>query len=74
VTCQRSRDGKELKRRVGIYEVMTINAGRRQMVGRGPLAEEIRASALGGGMIDLKRYAAILLTVRNDESSARSRA
>jgi type IV pilus assembly protein PilB len=55
-------DGKGLKGRVGIYEVMKINAELRQLVGRGALAEEIHAAALGGGMIDLKRYAAILLT------------
>ena len=32
------------------------------MVGRGARAEEIHAAALGRGMIDLKRYAAMLLT------------
>jgi type IV pilus assembly protein PilB len=55
-------DGKGLKGRVGIYEVMKINAELRQMVGRGALAEEIHAAAVAGGMIDLKRYAAILLS------------
>ncbi len=33
----------------------------RRMVGRGALAEEIHAAAVAGGMIDLKRYAALLL-------------
>ena len=32
------------------------------MVGRGARAEEIHAVALEQGMIDLKRYAALLLT------------
>ena len=54
-------DGKGLKGRVGIYEVMRMNAELRQMVGRGALAEEIHAAALANGMIDLKRYSALLL-------------
>ena len=54
-------DGKGLKGRVGIYEVMRMNAGLRQMVGRGAPAEEIHAAALANGMIDLKRYSALLL-------------
>ena len=55
-------DGKGLKGRIGIYEVMKMNAELRQMVGRGALAEEIHAAALNHGMIDLKRYSALLLT------------
>jgi type IV pilus assembly protein PilB len=55
-------DGKGLKGRIGIYEVMKMNAELRQMVGRGALAEDIHAAALAHGMIDLKRYAALLLT------------
>ncbi|HEY3043611.1 MAG TPA: ATPase, T2SS/T4P/T4SS family [Vicinamibacterales bacterium] len=55
-------DGKGLKGRIGIYEVMKMNAELRQMVGRGALAEDIHAAALNQGMIDLKRYAALLLT------------
>jgi type IV pilus assembly protein PilB len=67
VTLYRARgcaacDGKGLKGRIGIYEVLKLNAGLRQMVGRGALAEEIHAAAVAGGMIDLKRYAAQLLT------------
>ena len=54
-------DGKGLKGRIGIYEVMKMNAELRQMVGRGALAEDIHAAALTHGMIDLKRYAALLL-------------
>jgi general secretion pathway protein E len=55
-------DGKGLKGRIGIYEVMKMNPELRQMVGRGALAEEIHAAALGHGMIDLKGYSALLLT------------
>ena len=55
-------DGKGLKGRIGIYEVMKMNAELRQMVGRGALAEDIHAAAMSRGMIDLKRYAALLLT------------
>lgn len=54
--------GKGVKGRVGIYEVMRMNARLRSMVGQGARAEEIHAAALEQGMIDLKRYAALLLT------------
>ncbi len=54
--------GKGLKGRVGIYEVMRMNARLRAMVGSGARAEEIHAVAVEQGMIDLKRYAALLLT------------
>ena len=54
--------GKGLKGRIGIYEVLKMNAELRPMVGQGASAEEIHAAALADGMIDLKRYAAILLT------------
>ena len=47
---------------VGIYEVMRMNARLRAMVGSGARAEEIHAVAVEQGMIDLKRYAALLLT------------
>ncbi|HJU44147.1 MAG TPA: ATPase, T2SS/T4P/T4SS family [Vicinamibacterales bacterium] len=53
---------KGVKGRVGIYEVMRMNAQLRSMVGAGARAEEIHAAALEQGMIDLKRYAALLLT------------
>jgi type IV pilus assembly protein PilB len=55
-------DGKGLKGRIGIYEVMKMNPELRQMVGRGALAEDIHAAAMSHGMIDLKRYSALLLT------------
>ncbi len=54
--------GKGLKGRVGVYEVMKVTPPLRQMIGTGALAEQIHAAAVAGGMIDLKRYAAILLT------------
>ena len=54
--------GKGVKGRVGIYEVMRMNARLRSMVGAGARAEEIHAVAVEQGMIDLKRYAALLLT------------
>jgi type IV pilus assembly protein PilB len=54
--------GKGLKGRIGVYEVMRVNPLLRQMIGSGALAEQIHAAAIAGGMIDLKRYAAILLT------------
>ena len=50
-----------VKGRIGIYEVMRMTASLRAMVGRGARAEEIHAAALEQGMIDLKRYAALLL-------------
>ena len=53
--------GCGLKGRIGIYEVMKLNAGIRAMVGRSAGAEEIHAAALANGMIDLKRYAVMLL-------------
>ena len=39
-----------------------MNARLRTMVGEGARAEEIHAAAVEQGMIDLKRYAALLLT------------
>jgi type IV pilus assembly protein PilB len=54
--------GKGVKGRIGIYEVMRMNARLRTMIGAGARAEEIHAAAVEQGMIDLKRYAALLLT------------
>jgi type IV pilus assembly protein PilB len=53
--------GTGLKGRIGIYEVMKMTSALRAMVGAGARAEEIHAAALAQGMIDLKRYAALLL-------------
>jgi type IV pilus assembly protein PilB len=53
--------GKGLRGRIGIYEVMKMTQELRRLVGRGAPAEEIHAAALAAGMIDLKRYAAMLL-------------
>jgi type IV pilus assembly protein PilB len=47
--------------RIGIYEVMRMNPTLRHMVGTGKRAEEIAEASLNGGMIDLKKYSAILL-------------
>jgi type IV pilus assembly protein PilB len=54
--------GKGVKGRVGIYEVMRMNPQLRSMVGAGARAEEVHAAAVAQGMIDLKHYAALLLT------------
>ena len=53
--------GKGVKGRVGIYEVMKMNAELRTMVAKGALTEEIHAAALRHGMLDLKKYAGLLL-------------
>ena len=54
-------NGKGLRGRIGIYEVMRMTPALRAMVGRGARAEEIHAAALEQGLVDLKRYAAQLL-------------
>jgi type IV pilus assembly protein PilB len=54
-------NGKGVKGRVGIYEVMKMNAELRQMVAKGALTEDIHNAALRLGMWDLKKYAAWLL-------------
>jgi type IV pilus assembly protein PilB len=54
--------GKGVRGRVGIYEVMKVTPRLRGMIGTGARAEDIHAAALEEGMIDLKRYAAWLLT------------
>ena len=53
--------GSGVKGRIGIYEVMRMTPALRAMVGRGARAEEIHATALEQGMIDLEGYAALLL-------------
>ena len=53
--------GKGVKGRVGIYEVMKMNAELRQMVAKGALTEDIHNKALEVGMLDLKKYAAWLM-------------
>jgi type IV pilus assembly protein PilB len=53
--------GKGVKGRVGIYEVMKLNAELRQMVAKGALTEDIHNAALRLGMLDLKKYAGLLL-------------
>ncbi len=58
--CDRC-SGRGLAGRVGIYEVMRLNTALRLLVSAGAPAEEIHAAATAGGMISLKRYAALLL-------------
>jgi len=53
--------GKGVKGRIGIYEVMKMNAELRTMVAKGALTEEIHNAALRHGMLDLKKYAGLLL-------------
>ena len=55
-------NGKGLRGRVGIYEVMKMNARLRQMVAKGAITEDIQSAALQDGMWDLKKYAGWLLT------------
>jgi type II secretory ATPase GspE/PulE/Tfp pilus assembly ATPase PilB-like protein len=54
--------GKGLKGRIGVFEVMRMNAPLRQMVGSGARGEQTHAAVVAGGMLELKRYAAMLLT------------
>ena len=54
-------NGKGVRGRVGIYEVMKMNAELRQMVAKSALTEDIHKRALELGMLDLKKYAALLL-------------
>jgi type IV pilus assembly protein PilB len=54
-------NGKGVKGRIGIYEVMKMNAELRAMVAKSALTEDIHNAALRMGMLDLKKYAALLL-------------
>jgi type IV pilus assembly protein PilB len=54
--CERC-NGSGYKGRVGIYEVMRMNAELRKMVSHGAEAQDIHHKALEQGMIDLKGYA-----------------
>jgi type IV pilus assembly protein PilB len=54
--------GTGLKGRIGVYEVLRMNPRLRQVVGTRARTEEIHAAAVEQGMVELKRYAAILLT------------
>ena len=53
--------GKGVKGRVGIYEVLKMNAELRNMVAKRAITEDIHRRALELGMLDLKRYAGLLL-------------
>jgi type IV pilus assembly protein PilB len=54
-------NGRGLRGRVGIYEVLQMTPALRALVARRAPAEEIHATAVTAGMVDLKRYAAGLL-------------
>ena len=53
--------GKGVKGRIGIYEVMKMNAELRALVAKGAETDEIHSAALRHGMLDLKKYAGLLL-------------
>ena len=53
--------GKGVKGRIGIYEVMRMTPALRQLIARGSSAEDIHAAAVENGMLDLRRYAALML-------------
>jgi type IV pilus assembly protein PilB len=53
---------KGLKGRIGIYEVLKMTTLLRGLVARAARAEDIHDAALANGMLDLKHYAALLLT------------
>ncbi len=54
-------NGKGVKGRVGIYEVLKMGPEVRALVAKGANTEEIHATALASGMLDLKKYSAWLL-------------
>ena len=54
--------GKGVKGRIGVYEVLKMNTELRGLVSRASRAEDIHAAAIAHGMLDLKRYSALLLT------------
>ena len=54
-------NGRGVRGRVGIYEVMKINAELRSMIATRALTEDIHAAAVRHGMVDLKAYATGLL-------------
>jgi type IV pilus assembly protein PilB len=53
--------GKGVKGRIGIYEVMKMNAELRALVSKGATTDELHARAVRLGMLDLKKYAGMLL-------------
>jgi type IV pilus assembly protein PilB len=54
-------NGRGVKGRIGIYEVLKMNSELRQLVARGAITEDIHRLALSEGMLDLKKYSALLL-------------
>lgn len=53
--------GKGLKGRIGVYEVLQMNVELRSLVAAAARSDDIHAAALRNGMLDLKRYAGLLL-------------
>ena len=53
--------GKGVKGRVGIYEVMVMNARLRKLIAASALTEEIHQAAIEEGMLDLKAYSVWLI-------------
>ena len=54
--------GKGVKGRVGIYEVMRVTPAIRKLIASRAATEAIHDAAVAEGMLDLKGYAALLLT------------
>ncbi len=54
-------DGKGMRGRIGIYEVMKINPALRKLIAEGSPTEVIHEAAVKMGMLDLKAYAGLLL-------------
>ena len=54
--------GKGVKGRVGIYEVLRVTPALRKLIAARAATEAIHETAVGEGMLDLKGYAAMLLT------------
>jgi type IV pilus assembly protein PilB len=54
-------NGRGVKGRIGIYEVLKMNSELRQLVAKGAITEDIHRLALSEGMLDLKKYSALML-------------
>ena len=54
--------GKGVKGRIGIYEVLRVTPSIRKLIASRSSSEAIHEAAVAEGMVDLRRYAAMLLT------------
>ena len=54
--------GKGVKGRIGIYEVLRVTPAIRTLIAARATTEAIHEAAVAEGMVDLRRYAALLLT------------